>query len=74
MNSKESPAKSAVFAKNLGKAYQMYAKPVQRLWDMILPGKKRYSEFWAVRNVYLDIPRAARSASSARTAPARAPS
>ncbi len=47
---------SAIFAQDLGKAYQVYAKPVHRLWDMILPGKKRFTEYWAVRNVYLDIP------------------
>jgi ABC-type polysaccharide/polyol phosphate transport system ATPase subunit len=47
---------SAIFAKNLGKAYQMYDKPSHRLWDLILPGPKRYREYWAVRNVYLDIP------------------
>ncbi len=47
---------SAIVAENLGKAYQMYRKPAHRLWDMILPGKKRYREFWAVKNVYLDIP------------------
>jgi len=47
---------SAILAENLGKAYEIYRKPVHRLWDMILPGKKRCREFWAVRNVYLDIP------------------
>ncbi|MFT7667706.1 MAG: ABC-type polysaccharide/polyol phosphate transport system ATPase subunit [Planctomycetota bacterium] len=56
MSSKEPNTDSAIFAENLGKAYQMYQKPIHRLWDMILPGKKRYSEFWAVKNVYLDIP------------------
>lgn len=46
----------AIFAQGLGKCYQMYAKPSHRLMDMVLPGKKkRYTEFWAVRNVYLDI-------------------
>ena len=48
---------SAIQARDLGKAYRMYAKPIHRVWDLILPGKKRYSEFWAVRNVYLDVPR-----------------
>ena len=48
---------SAILARDLGKAYRMYAKPVHRLWDLILPGKKRYNEFWAVRNVYLDVAR-----------------
>ena len=47
---------SAIFAQDLGKAYQMYAKPIHRLWDLVLPGKKRYTEYWAVKNVYLDIP------------------
>jgi ABC-type polysaccharide/polyol phosphate transport system ATPase subunit len=48
-----------VFARDLSKAYRIYAKPIHRLWDLILPGSKRYSEFWAVRNVYLDIPHGA---------------
>jgi ABC-type polysaccharide/polyol phosphate transport system ATPase subunit len=56
MSSKEVESGSAIFAQDLGKAYEIYAKPVHRLWDMILPGKKRYSEYWAVRSVYLDIP------------------
>ena len=46
---------SAIVAKDLSKVYQLYDKPIHRLWDLILPGK-RYREFWAVRNVYLDIP------------------
>lgn len=46
---------SAVWARDLGKCYQLYDKPIHRVWDLILPGKKRYREFWAVRNVYLDI-------------------
>ncbi len=47
---------SAVWAKDLGKAYQMYDKPIHRLWDLVLPGKKRFHEYWAVKNVYLDLP------------------
>lgn len=50
---------SAILARDLGKRYELYHKPVHRVWDMLLPGtKRRYREFWAVRNVYLDIPRA----------------
>lgn len=56
MSSNRHSEGSAIVAENVGKCYQMYKKPVHRLWDMILPGKKRYTEFWAVRNVYLDIP------------------
>jgi ABC-2 type transport system ATP-binding protein len=49
-------ATSAIHAENLSKAYQIYDKPIQRLWDLVLPGGPRYREFWAVKNVYLDIP------------------
>jgi ABC-type polysaccharide/polyol phosphate transport system ATPase subunit len=48
---------SAIFAKDLGKAYRMYDKPIHRLWELLVPGLKKHREFWAVRNVYLDIPR-----------------
>jgi ABC-type polysaccharide/polyol phosphate transport system ATPase subunit len=56
MDTPRSTTGSAIFAQDLGKAYQMYDKPVHRLWDLILPGKPRYREYWAVRNVYLDVP------------------
>jgi ABC-type polysaccharide/polyol phosphate transport system ATPase subunit len=48
---------SAILAKDLGKAYRMYDKPIHRLWELVVPGLKKHREFWAVRNVYLDIPR-----------------
>ena len=48
---------SAIEAQGLGKCYRLYEKPIHRLWDLILPGKSRGKEFWAVREVYLDIPR-----------------
>lgn len=47
---------SAIVARNLGKAYDLYEKPIHRLWDLVLPGSRRAREFWAVRNVYLDVP------------------
>lgn len=47
---------SAIIARNVSKAYQVYDKPLHRLWDLILPGPPRYREFWAVKNVYLDVP------------------
>ena len=50
---------SAIHAQGLGKAYQLYDKPIHRLWDLLLPGSSRSREFWAVRNVYLDIPHGA---------------
>jgi len=53
----EASAGSAIFAQDLSKAYRIYDKPIHRLYDLVLPGKKRCREFWAVRNVYLDIAR-----------------
>jgi len=51
-----SAGSSAIFAQNLSKCYRIYAKPLHRLWDALVPSAKPYTEFWAVRNVYLDIP------------------
>jgi ABC-type polysaccharide/polyol phosphate transport system ATPase subunit len=45
-----------VVAKGVGKAYEIYDKPIHRLYDLILPGGPRCRHFWAVRNVYLDVP------------------
>lgn len=52
-------ATSAIHAEGLGKCYQMYDKPMHRLLDSILPGKRRHREFWALRDVYLDVPHGA---------------
>lgn len=49
---------SAIRAEHLGKCYQIYDKPIHRVWDAILPGKKkRCRDFWALRDVSLDIPK-----------------
>ena len=45
-----------VRANALSKSYHLYDKPIHRLYDLVLPGK-RYREFWAVRDVYLDVPK-----------------
>jgi ABC-type polysaccharide/polyol phosphate transport system ATPase subunit len=54
MSPSPSPGGSAIFAQNLSKSYRVYAKPSHRLWDALF-GAKRFQEFWAVRNVYLDV-------------------
>ncbi|MEM7309253.1 MAG: ABC transporter ATP-binding protein [Planctomycetota bacterium] len=46
---------SAIIAKDLAKRYRIYDKPIDRLYDVVLPFKKRFRDFWAVKNVYLDI-------------------
>ncbi|HTF87869.1 MAG TPA: ABC transporter ATP-binding protein [Planctomycetota bacterium] len=55
--SAETSAGTAIFAQDLSKAYRIYDKPIHRLYELVLPGKKLHREFWAVRNVYLDIAR-----------------
>ncbi|MBK7877213.1 MAG: ABC transporter ATP-binding protein [Planctomycetes bacterium] len=50
---------SAILARGLSKAYRMYDKPMHRVWELVLGGKKLHREFFAVRNVYLDIPHGA---------------
>ncbi len=52
-------ATSAIHAEGLGKCYHMYDKPMHRLLDSLLPGKRRHREFWALRDVYLDVPHGA---------------
>jgi ABC-type polysaccharide/polyol phosphate transport system ATPase subunit len=47
----------AVSARDLSKAYWMYDKPLHRALELFIPGIKLHREFWALRNVHLDIPR-----------------
>ena len=46
---------NAIVARDLSKRYRLYDKPIHRLYDVLLPYRQRFREFWAVRNVYLDI-------------------
>jgi ABC-type polysaccharide/polyol phosphate transport system ATPase subunit len=45
----------AIQARDLGKVYRIYDKPMQRLVDTLTRSTKRGREFWALRGVYLDI-------------------
>ncbi len=42
--------------KNVSKCFKRYARPVERLKEILLPGKSRADEFWALRDVNLEIP------------------
>ena len=48
---------TAIRARGLSKMYRIYRKPIDRLLDLVLPGPARYSEFWALRDVDLDVGR-----------------
>ena len=43
--------------KNVSKCFKRYARPVDRLKELFLPGKTQCQEFWALQNLSLDIPK-----------------
>ncbi len=45
----------AISLKNVSKCFQRYAHPVDRLREILLPGKSKTSQFWALQNVDLEI-------------------
>lgn len=47
----------AISLKNISKCYKRYARPVDRLKEILLPGKSHAQEFWALRNISLEVPR-----------------
>ena len=49
--------KIAISLKNVSKCFKRYAHPVDRLKEILLPGKSRADEFWALRDINLDIPK-----------------
>lgn len=40
---------------NVSKVYKRYHQPVDRLKEILLPGKPRAEEFWALQNINLEI-------------------
>lgn len=45
----------AISLKNVSKCFKRYARPVDRLKEILLPGKSYAQEFWALRDINLDI-------------------
>lgn len=45
----------AISLRNVSKAYKRYHRPVDRLKEIFLPGKSRAEEFWALRDINLEI-------------------
>lgn len=44
--------------KNVSKCYEMYSRPVHRLWQTLLGGRKTFfKEFWALKDVSFDVRR-----------------
>ncbi len=49
---------TAIEVRNIGKSYQIYARPIDRLKQSLWRNKKRfYREFWALRDVSLRVER-----------------
>ncbi len=46
----------AISLSQISKVYKRYHRPVDRLREVLLPGKPRAEEFWALRNINLEIP------------------
>lgn len=42
---------------NVSKCFKRYARPVDRLKELLLPGKTQGQEFWALRNFNLEVPK-----------------
>ncbi len=45
----------AISLKNVSKCFQSYAHPVDRLKEILLPNKSKTSQFWALRDIDLEI-------------------
>ncbi len=45
----------AISLKNVSKCYRRYVHPADRLREVLLPGKSKVEEFWALRDINLEI-------------------
>lgn len=46
---------TAISLKNVSKVFKRYHRPADRLKEILLPGKQRADEFWALQNIDLEI-------------------
>lgn len=47
----------AISLKNVSKCFKRYAHPGDRLQEVILPSRKKAEEFWALKDINLDVPK-----------------
>ena len=47
----------AISLKNISKVFKQYHHPVDRLKEILLPGKQHGEEFWALKDITLEIPK-----------------
>jgi lipopolysaccharide transport system ATP-binding protein len=48
-------SKLAISLNNVSKCFKRYGRPLDRLKEILLPGKSRADEFWALRNINLEV-------------------
>lgn len=48
---------TVISLQNVSKCFKRYRHPVDRLKEILLPGKSRADEFWAVQNINIEIER-----------------
>jgi len=47
----------AISLKNVSKCFKRYTRPADRLKEILLPGKSRADEFWALQDIDLEVPK-----------------
>lgn len=47
----------AITIQNVSKCFKRYRHPADRLKELLFPGQQRADEFWALRNINLEIPK-----------------
>ena len=47
----------AISLKHVSKCFKRYAHPVDRLKEVLLPGKSRADDFWALQDINLEVPK-----------------
>jgi lipopolysaccharide transport system ATP-binding protein len=47
----------AISLKSVSKCFKQYARPVDRLKEILLPGERAGNEFWALRDINLEVSR-----------------
>ena len=47
----------AISIQNVSKCFKRYDRPVDRLKELLLPGKSQAKEFWALQDINLEVPK-----------------
>ena len=47
----------AISLKNVSKCFKRYTRPAERLKEILVPGKSRVDEFWALKDISLEVPK-----------------